>query len=254
MKKLSIGTIWAVVLFVLASLVARAAGQDEAREIVKKMDELYRSSSSYALMEMEITTPHWSRTLRIQAWSEGMDKTFLRILEPKKERGMATLRLENEMWNFLPKTDKVMKIPPSMMMGSWMGSDFTNDDLVKEYTFLDDYTFEMATVENAEPGVVYVKCVPNEGLPIVWGHIVIAVKKDTHLPLWQKYYDEKGTLMREMMFKEIKAFGKRTVPAVMELLPLHKEGQKTVVRYLEAQFDIPIKADTFSLRNLRTRI
>ncbi len=254
MQKHTVATMCFVVLFTLANLAAFAAGQDDAKEIVKKMDELYRASSSYTVMEMEITTPHWSRTLKIKAWSKGMDMTFLRILEPQKERGMATLRMDNEMWNFLPKTNKVMKIPPSMMMGSWMGSDFTNDDLVKEYTFLDDYTFEITDFENPEEGVVYVKCIPHEDLPIVWGHIVIAVQKNGHLPLWQKYFDEKGTLMREMVFKDVRKFGKRTIPATMELIPKNKKGQKTVVRYLEAEFNIAIKKETFSLRNLRTRI
>jgi outer membrane lipoprotein-sorting protein len=245
-----------LVLILLPSLPLQAVEKDktEARTIVQKIDELYRSSSSTTLMEMEITTPHWQRTLKIKAWSAGMDKTFLRILEPKKERGMATLRIENEMWNYLPRTNKVMKIPPSMMMGSWMGSDFTNDDLVKEYTFIDDYEFEMTDIENPEEGILYVKCIPHEGLPIVWGHITLAVRETDYLPVWQKFYDEKGKLMREMFFKEIKRFGKREIPSTMELIPTHKKGQKTIVRYLEAEFDTPIARETFSLRNLRTGI
>ena len=245
----------AVVFFLFLVLTLNAApGTSEAKEIVKKMDELYRSSSSEVTMEMEIITPHWQRTLKMNAWSAGMDKTFIRILAPKKEMGIATLRIDNEMWNFLPKTNKVMKIPPSMMMGSWMGSDFTNDDLVKEYTFLDDYSFELTETENPEPGAVYVKCIPHEGLPIVWGYIIIAVNEKDYMPLWQKYYDEKGKLMREMVFKELKTFGKRTIPAVMELIPVNKEGNKTIVRYSEAKFDIPIDKEVFSLRNLRTGI
>lgn len=235
------------------------AGQDKekdnkARQIVKKMDELYRSQSSSATVEMEITTPHWKRTLKMTFWSQGMDKTFIRILSPKKEKGVATLRMGNEMWNFFPKTDKVMKIPPSMMMGSWMGSDFTNDDLVKEYTFLKDYAFEVTTIENPAEGVVYIKCIPNEGLPIVWGHIIIAVKEKDHMPLWYRYYDEKGKLMREMIYKDERKFGKRTIPAVMELAPSNKKGYKTVVRYLEAEFDTKLDKGIFTLRNLRSRI
>lgn len=245
----------AILLFLfLVPLLNAVPGTGDAKEIVKKMDELYRSSSSEVTMEMEIITPHWQRTLKMNAWSVGMDKTFIRILAPKKEMGIATLRIDNEMWNFLPKTNKVMKIPPSMMMGSWMGSDFTNDDLVKEYTFLDDYTFELTEIENSEPGAVYVKCIPHEGLPIVWGHIIIAVNEKDFMPLWQKYYDEKGKLMREMVFKDFKTFGKRNIPAVMELIPVNKEGNKTIVRYIEAKFDIPIDKEIFSLRNLRTGI
>ncbi len=226
----------------------------KAMQIVKKMDELYRSQSSSATVEMEITTPHWQRTLKMTFWSEGMDKTFIRILDPKKEKGVATLRMENEMWNFFPKTDKVMKIPPSMMMGSWMGSDFTNDDLVKEYTFIKDYSFEFTEVDDPVEGTVYIKCVPHQGLPVVWGHIVIAVKEKDHLPLWYKYYDEKGKLMREMVYKDERKFGNRTIPAVMELVPTNKKGHKTVIRYLEAAFDTKLDESIFTLRNLRTRI
>jgi outer membrane lipoprotein-sorting protein len=131
------------------------AEEYRAREIVKKVDELYRAETSKALVEMEIVTSHWERTLKMNIWSKGMDKTFIRILEPKKERGVATLRIGTEMWNYLPKTDKVIKIPPSMMMSSWMGSDFTNDDLVKEFTFLESYHFEMVTIENPDEGVLY---------------------------------------------------------------------------------------------------
>jgi outer membrane lipoprotein-sorting protein len=261
MRKMSrlgvrVGTAVSLLLFFLAAAApaGTAPVQADAREIVKKMDELYRSKSGFVVMEMEIITPHWQRTLKMNAWSIGMDQTFIRILEPKKESGMATLRVGNEMWNFLPKTNKVIKIPPSMMMGSWMGSDFTNDDLVKEYTFLEDYTFDFAEVENPQAGVVYVKCVPKEGLPIVWGYIISAVRENDYIPLWAKYYDEKGKLMREVEYKDIKTFGKRTIPAVMELVPSHKEGNKTIVRYLEAQFDVGVDKEIFSLRNLRSRI
>jgi outer membrane lipoprotein-sorting protein len=225
-----------------------------AREIVQRMDELYRADSSEALMEMVITTPHWERSLKIRAWSRGTDKTFLRILEPRKERGMATLRVGNEMWNYLPKTDKVMKIPPSMMMGSWMGSDFTNDDLVKEYTFLEDYHFEMTSVGNPEPGLLYVKSIPKPGRPIVWGHVITAVRETSLIPVWQEFFDEKGNRMRRIDYSEVRAFGDRTIPSVMTLIPLNKDGHRTVIRYLEAAFNIPVDKDTFSLRNLRSRM
>jgi outer membrane lipoprotein-sorting protein len=223
----------------------------DAARIVRQIDALYRSESSEALVEMEIITPHWQRTLKMRAWSLGMDKTFIRILEPKKEEGIATLRLGNEMWNYLPKVNKVMKIPPSMMMSSWMGSDFTNDDLVKEFTFLESYHFELSTPEAPDEGLVYIKCVPKEGLPIVWGHVLIAAQRKDAMPVWQRYFDEKGTLVREMLFKDVKTFGTRRIPSVMELIPRTKEGQQTVLRYLEARFDVKLDSDIFTLRNLR---
>ncbi len=239
---------------ILCSFYVWGNDDPDAREIVSKVDELYRSTTSYGLFEMEIITPHWTRKLKIKSWSLGKDKTFMRILEPKKEKGMATLKLDREMWNYLPKTNKVMKIPPSMMMGSWMGSDFTNDDLVKEYTYLEDYDFEIVKPDGGDELTTYVKCIPKEGLPIIWGHVIIAVKTKGNLPVYQKYFDEKGELMREMYFKEAKKFGKRVIPSVMELIPTKKKGKRTIIRYIEAEFDVKIDKNIFTLRNLRKRI
>jgi len=223
----------------------------EAEMIVRKMDALYRSDSSEALVEMTVVTPHWERTLKMRVWSRGMKDTFIRVLEPKKEQGFATLRLGAEMWDYLPRTAKVLKIPPSMMMSSWMGSDFTNDDLVKEFTFLDDYHFEMTTPEAARAGLLYVKCVPKEGLPIVWGSVVLAVRQEDLIPVWEKYYDERGGLVREITFSDVESFGSRRIPAVMELVPTTEEGHKTVLRYLEAEFDVRLDPAIFTLRNLQ---
>jgi outer membrane lipoprotein-sorting protein len=220
-------------------------------EVVGFIDKLYRAESSYALMEMQIITPHWQRTLKLKAWSEGTQKTFIRILEPEKERGMGTLRIGAEMWDYLPKVQKEMRIPPSMMMSSWMGSDFNNDDLVKEFTFVEDYDFRYAGVEDPTPGVLYVECTPKKGKPIVWGRVLLEVDAATYIPITERYFDEKGELMRVMNFGQIKTFGDRRIPSVLELIPQKKEGNKTVIRYLEAQFDLSIPADTFTRRNLR---
>lgn len=223
----------------------------EAREIVEKLDKLYKSESSRGRMEMEIVTPHWSRTLVMRMWSKGMEKALVKVLSPKKERGVATLKLGGEMWNYLPKTNKVIKIPPSMMMGSWMGSDFTNDDLVREYTFTEDYRFEMFSPEEAADSLYYVKALPREGRPIVWGKVVVAVRTSDYQPVWEKFYDENGKVMRTMFFGSYKEFDSRTIPAEIELVPRNEEG-RTIVRYLEMEFDIELDNSVFSLRNLRT--
>jgi len=245
-----------VISLVFASFLAGGARAEndslDIKKLIKEVDDLYRSEASYAELEMEIVTPHWERTLVMKSWTEGMDKTFIRISSPLKEKGVATLRIENEMWNFLPKTNKVMKIPPSMMMSSWMGSDFTNDDLVKEFSLFEDYTYELIEVDTPATDLHFINCIPRENLPIVWGNIVIAVLKDRHLPVWQKYYDEKGHLMRVMTYSEVTKFGERLIPATMEMVPLTKEGQKTVIRYKEIEFDIEVDKEIFSLRNLRS--
>ena len=242
-----------LILALVLLALGRLSGQpeDQAREIIKKVDQLYRSSSSYTRMEMEISTPHWQRTLSLEAWTKGTDKTFILINSPKKESGTATLRIKNEMWNYLPQTAKVIKVPPSMMMGSWMGSDFNNDDLVRESSMLDDYTYKMTAPAEPEPGTLSLEMIPKENAAVVWGKIILTVREKDYLPVRQEYYDEKGRMMRLMEFKEIKVMGGKTIPTVMELISRTKEGNRTVIRYLKTDFDIPLKEDIFSLRNLK---
>ncbi|UCC80187.1 MAG: outer membrane lipoprotein-sorting protein [Candidatus Zixiibacteriota bacterium] len=246
-----------LVLSVMAAVMSVSADLSkyqnyDIEKVVKEIDELYRSEASYSELEMEIVTPHWQRTLSMNCWTEGMDKTFIRITSPPKEEGVGTLRIENEMWNYLPKTNKVIKIPPSMMMSSWMGSDFTNDDLVKESSMIEDYGYEFIAPEDDENDYLYIRFIPREGKPIVWGKIVIAVRAEDYLPVWEKYYDEKDNLMRVMNFKDIKIFDGRKIPAVMEMISQNKEGNKTIIRYNKAEFNRKIDADVFSLRNLRS--
>lgn len=158
-----------VLYLVCAFVISPALSQtDEAAiAIAKKVDHLYRSETAFANVVMEIETPHWERSLEMRVWSEGMDKTFIRILSPRKERGVGTLRMGTEMWNYLPRTGKVIKIPPSMMMSAWMGSDFTNDDLVREFTLLKDYTFKLIRPESARDDRKYLEAKPRPDVPIV---------------------------------------------------------------------------------------
>jgi len=243
-----------LILLCSSSLYAQSNSSNSlVKQLIKEVDEMYRSESSYSELEMEIITPHWQRTLAMYGWSEGQEKTFIRITSPKKEKGVTTLRIENEMWNYLPKTDKVMKIPPSMMMSSWMGSDFTNDDLVKEFSLFDDYTYDLIHPEGEPDSLHYINCIPNEGVPVVWNNIVIGARKNDHIPVWQKYYDEKGKLMRLMRYSDVTDFGGRLIPAVMEMIPQNKEGHKTSIKYLKLEFDINPDKGVFSLRNLQSK-
>jgi len=247
---------WIVMMavFAMTFTVFSASRRPDIQEVLDSIDRLYRSDTSYAEFRMIIENPHWERTLRMKSWSQGKDKTFIRILEPRKERGIGTLRIGNEMWNYLPKTNKVMKIPPSMMMSSWMGSDFKNDDLVKEFNFLEDYTYEYVETEADSPDYLTIRATPREGRPIIWGYVIMQVRRSDYIPVKDEFYDENGELMRVIRYREIKNFDGKKIPSVMELVPQHKEGHKTVIVYEKARFNLDLDDDTFTLRNLRTRI
>ncbi len=237
----------------VSKVPASQASDTEVEEIINHIDQLYRSKTSHAEIAMQIMTPNWERTLSMTVWTKGTDKTFIRINSPKKEKDITTLRIGKEMWNYLPKVNKTFKISPSMMMGSWMGSDFTNDDLVRESSLIDDYSYQLIIPDDASPDLIYIELIPKEDSAIVWGKVVSAVRSSDYLPVWQHFYDEKEKLMRVLNYKDIKSFGAKTIPTVMEMIPMNKEGHKTVVQFLKAEFDSKIDDKIFTRRNLQKR-
>lgn len=246
MLKLLLSTLLSF-LFFLQSFSCFA--DDNAIALLKKMDELFRSQSSIATMKMQIITPNWQRTLAMQSWTLGMSDTFIRVLSPKKDRGVATLKKDKEMWNFFPKINKVIKVPPSMMMGSWMGSDFTNDDLVREVSLVEEYQVSKKT----EGDNYRLILIPKKNTVTVWGKIEILVNQESLLPLEQSYFNEKGEKVRTMTFSDIRDFAGKKMPAIMTMEPLNKRGYKTVVEYVDAEFNIDLGENIFTLRNLQTR-
>jgi len=222
------------------------------KEILDRVDDLVRGDSSHGKMTMTITTAHWKRSLTIEGWSKGKDKSLMRILAPKKEKGTATLRSGNNIWNFLPKVKRVIKLPSSMMASSWMGSHFTNDDLVKESRMADDYDFEL-TFEGDKDGqpVVEITCIPREDAAVVWGKVIVTVKKNDYLPLEVRYYDEDLILARTMTFEDVGPLGGRILPRRFIAVPADKPRESTLIVYEEMAFDLELDDDFFSLRSLQ---
>lgn len=237
------------VFLLFLSTVGFASSPMTPQQLVDRVDELYRSESSYSKLRMLIQTPNWKRELRLEAWSRGTGYTLIRIHEPKKDHGIATLRRDREMWNYFPKINKVVKVPPSMMMGSWMGSDFTNDDLVKQTRMSEEY--DIVLTEDAK--VYSLTLTPKAVAVTVWGKIELRVEKDSLLPLEEVFYDERGKKMRIMSFLDRKTFATRTLPAKLELVPVSKTGHKTVVVYDDVIFNAGVKDDIFTLQELQKR-
>lgn len=231
-----------------------ATGAQTAREILEQVDQLLRGESSHGLVTMEIDTEHWSRSLDMEVWSLGMDYSLVRVQSPPREAGTATLKAAQEVWNYLPRVDRTIKVPPAMMMGSWMGSHFTNDDLVRESSIVDDYDAEIS-FEGSREGVEMWEftLVPHPEAPVVWGKIEYDVRKQDMMPTSVRYYDESGEMTRTMRFSEYRRLGGRLVPARMDVVPSDKPEERTTLIYHELEFDIGLEESFFSLQNLRAR-
>jgi len=225
----------------------------DAREVIHKMDLILRGDTSFGAYKMTITDPDWERTLVLNVWEKRDDKkTFIRILSPPKEEGIVTLKIDREMWNYLPRVERIIKIPPSMMLQPWMGSDFTNDDLVKASSIVTDYSHEITAEEELAGQTAYkVELIPNPDAPVVWGRILAWVRQSDSMPLRQEFFAEDGELIRVLRFDNIRAVRGREVPTYWEMIPVAEEGRQTVMEVLDLEIDAEIDDSIFSLRNLK---
>ncbi len=247
--------------YVLAAMIAGltlifsnqvTAQELTAKEIVAKADKKNRGETSQGTMQMQIIRPDWERTVEMKSWSKGDDYFLIYITAPAKDKGQVFLKRQKEMWNWIPSIDRMIKIPPSMMMQSWMGSDFTNDDLVKQSSIVTDYTHDMMGEDTVRGKVCYkIKLIPVPDAPVVWGKIILWVTKEG-FNMWKtEYYDEDGYLVNIENAYDIKNFGDRDLPSKFDITPADEPNKKTVLIMKDMVFNKPIDDSFFSQQNMK---
>jgi hypothetical protein len=247
---------------ILTSLAATLAAAQPAPErsdpravaLLEKVDDLWRGEASHTVMTMRVKTAHYQRTLKLEAWSKGRLKTLVRILSPAKDKGTATLKNGDAIYTYLPRTDRTIKLNAGMMGGAWMGSHFTNDDLVKGSRLSEEYVSSLS-FEGVRKGrrVAELTLVPRPDAAVVWGRIVTLIDPDSGFPLESTYFDEDLKPVRRLSFGEVKDFGGRRAPALMRLEPSDPPGEWTELEYQELQLDPAVGEDTFTLARLKRR-
>ena len=255
--------------FVVAAAILLSAGHAQAQEskpghsetsfvrdgrldldaVVDHFEDLYRSNNSKSRAKFTITKPRRTRTLTMDVWTKGEEKSLIIIRSPAREKGTATLKVDKNLWNYLPRIKRTIRVPPSMMLGSWMGSDFTNDDLVRESSFREDYTYELVGRSQDTPGwLIRFRAKPD--MVGLWKRFELVVSKDGTIPVVARYYDRKDRLARTLHWDQVGSFDGRRIPARMMLIPEDKEGHSTEMVYLDMKFDIDVPDSTFSLSKL----
>lgn len=227
-------------------------GQD-ATEIIRKADEKWNGEkSSESQMTMTIVRPTWERTLEFKNWTKGNDNALTLITAPAKERGQAFLKRGTEMWNWMPSISRMIKLPPSMMADGWMGSDYTNDDILKESSIVVDFSHIIIGEEKVDDMNCWkIELVPNEDAAVVWGKIVKWISKDDYLQMKSEYYDEDGFLVKTELSYDVKEMDGRKIPTRIEIIPADKKNQKTVVVINSMKFNAPIDDAFFSQQNMK---
>ncbi len=222
-----------------------------AKEMINYYMDINRGLSSYGIMEMQVVTPDWDRTIEMEWWEKGEDRFLIMVLSPARDLGNGTLKIDNNLWNYIYAFDETIHIPPAMMMQSWMGSDFTNDDVVRESSIVNDYDHELESIEEKEGERCYsIYFSTDPSTPVPWLTMRMWLRVEDLLPVRQEYYDDDGELARYMVFSDFNFMYDRVIPCTMRMISLDEEGHYTEMRYSEVKFDIDIPDDTFTLQNL----
>ena len=229
------------------------AQQDlSAKDIVKKADDNMRGKTSQADITIKIIRASWSREMNIKAWSKGDDYSMILVKSPAKEKGTVFLKRIKEVWNWIPSIERNIKLPPSMMSQSWMGTDFTNDDLVKEASSVSDYDHQLLGKETISNKDCYkIEMIPKPSAAIVWEKVIVWIDSADFLQLKAEFYDEDGELVNIMNSSEVKEVGGRKITSKIEMFPVDKEGNSTVIIYNNIIFDVLINDNFFTTRNMK---
>lgn len=225
----------------------------DATEIVKRADDKMRGEkSSYSIMSMKIVRPSWERTVTFKSWSKGTELSLVLITAPAKEQGQTFLKINNDMWNWNPQISRTIKLPTSMLSQGWMGSDFTNDDLLNQRSIVTDYTHKITGEEIVSGELCYkIVLLPKPDAPVVWGKLIMWISKKHEISLKVEYYDEDEYLVKSEIGKDLKNMDGRYIPATFELIPADEEGYKTIISMQEIKFNIAIEDSFFSQQNMK---
>lgn len=227
------------------------AGQS-AEDIIRRMEERMRGESAVLEMKMQIIRPRYTREMQMKTWAKGQDYSLVLITEPARDRGTAFLKRKKEIWNYVPNVDRTIKLPPNMMSQSWMGSDFTNDDLVRESSILDDFEQRLSGSEKIDGADCWViEMTPKPGSSVVFSKVKVWIGKDDFLHRRSENYGDKGELVSVIHNSNIKEVGGRRIPTRIEIIPQGKSGHRTIIEYVDATFNKPMKEEFFSLQNLK---
>lgn len=242
----------AKILSLLCLLCSLLVTAQDAREIVRKADEKMRGASSFAELNMKVIRSGWTREMELKVWTKGTKLAMVLVTAPAREKGIVYLKVHKEVWNWIPSIERNIKLPPSMMSQSWMGTDFSNDDLVKEFSILDDYTHTLKAEEVIEGRKCYkILLMPKPEAAVVWGQVVLWIDIDDFIMIKGEYFDDENVLINRMLVKKVDTLGGRILPSVLEMIPVEKAGQKTVITYKSLTFDQPIEDNFFSVRQMQ---
>ncbi|MBL7149946.1 MAG: outer membrane lipoprotein-sorting protein [Candidatus Cloacimonetes bacterium] len=154
---------------------------------------------------------------------KGNDKMVTTFLAPKSEIGRSTLRLDENMWLYIPNVGKPMRITS---LQSVIGGIFNNSDIMQL-----DYTSEYDVIEMVDGEGEKVLTLQAKTFNVAYDQLKMWVNVEHKTPSKIECYTASGMLIKTLHFKEIKDFGNGIIrPSVLETdSPLHRDYKAVMI-------------------------
>ncbi len=241
----------ALLIVILLPAGHSTAEEPTARDLIRGNLDYMRGKTSVSTVEMTVHRPDWQRVSRLKVWTRGEQDSLFTIMAPPKDKGNGTLKLDKNMWTFNPKVNRVIQLPPSMMARAWMGSDFSNNDLAKSDSVIDDYDHTLTGKETLEGQTIYlIKSIPKPGAAVIWGMLTFKIREDL-VPVEEIFYDEDFAPVKILEFRQVEMLGDRLLPRVMKMYKAESPEEYTLVAYVSLTFDVELKGRRFTLAALK---
>jgi outer membrane lipoprotein-sorting protein len=235
----------------IAAFSAQILQAGEAQDIVQAAVDYWRGTSSYGEMTMTIHRPDWERSMSMRTWTQGEDRSLVRVTAPKKDKGNGTLIDDNNMWSYSPKINRVIKVPSSMMGQSWMGSDFSNKDIARADDIVDEYEHKILGADVIDGITIYeIESIPYEDAAVVWGREVLRIRED-HVVLEQSFFDQDGEIVKSLVTMEVAEMGGRTIAKRQRMNKVDKPDEWTEISVNVVDYEVELRDSLFTLSNLR---
>lgn len=242
-------TLFIIIAFITFGFISTTPNADD---ILKKSENRLKGETSYSEVTVTTIRPKYTREMAIKTWTKGKDYSVTLILSPAKDEGTVFLKRKNEIWNYIPSIDRLVKMPPSMLSQSWMGTDIKNDDLLENSSLIDDYNKKIVATETVEGLACYkIVLTPKENINSIWGQITMWISKTDYMQMKVKYYDEDNELINTFYGKSIKVFGGLKMPSENSIIPANKKGHKTKIITTKRLLNIEVNDNIFTTQYMK---
>lgn len=252
MKKFTIGIFGLILACGILSAVP-ILGAESATEILQKLD--YNQAPSSVIYDVQMVIHQAGRvdTKTLKLYGEGQEKSYALFLSPARDKGTAILRLNDNLWMYLPSAERTMKISGHMLRQSFMGSDFSYSDSTERLRLLELYDAAVTGAAELDGRNVYLLELKAKQADANYFTRKLWIDRERYVALRQEMYAKSGKLLKVMTIENVQKVGDRFFAAKVRMEDKLKQNTYSEMIFTNIRLDEPIPDSIFTMQNLEKK-